>query len=135
MDLERALRDKGTARIEVTPDRSVYQCRQVLIEAAKSADVRISMKRVFEKDPTFELVVATVLSPEEAQRQVDRVMIFAAVNDLRAIADEVNQKAHRDDLHDISDELEEYARKLSSGAKEASPFPSDAAPALEGESK
>jgi hypothetical protein len=35
------------------------------------------------------------------------------------------------DLKDIADELEEYAREISGGAKGSSPFVPDAAPASE----
>lgn len=141
-DLVKALRDHGVAQLEVTEDRSVRSCRTKLIEAARTADVRIAMKRVVERDPDFEKVVATVLSPEEAEKQQERDVIFRSVNRIRTGLDiltsgQIDTTPINDevlDLKDIADELEEYARQISGGARGGSPFIPDAAPASPGES-
>ncbi len=135
MDLVRALQDRGTARLEVTRDRPVRLCRKLLIEAAVEADVRIEMKREVESDPPFEQVVARVLSPAEAEVQIQRDAIFRAVNRIRTGVEVLQTVDTSDildevlDLTDIADELEQYARQISGGGKGVSPFTPQAAPA------
>jgi hypothetical protein len=115
-----ALQMSGSASLEVTEDRPVHDCREQLIGAAQEIDVRISMKR---HTDGHERVVATVLTEEEAERQIERDAIFRSVNRIRTginilESGEVDTRPINDevlDLIDIADELETYAREISSG--------------------
>lgn len=115
------LQETGHTVLYVEKGKTARDCRNELIAAAKSVGVRISMKRKL--DP--ERVVATVLTPEESERQMERDFLFRAVNDMRAILlhkGNVKTKLTPDEAQDlvyVAEDLEDYAREISGGDEEA----------------
>ena len=115
------LQRDGHSVLFVEKGVTARDCRNTLIEAAKKVGVRIGMKRKL--DP--ERIEATVLSPEEAERQMERDFLFRAVNDIRAIIlhkGSIKTKLTTDESQDlvyIAEDLEDYAREISSGDEEA----------------
>lgn len=117
--LVEALQGSGGAVVVVTREISQRAARGRLIEAARRAGVRISMKRTID-DHGDSCVIATVLADGDAELQRVRDVIFRGVNRIRTgleiltsgsidtgpIDDQVF------DLREIANELEEFARTL-----------------------
>ncbi len=117
-DLVDALRDKGNVTVAVG-DRTVDSTRFLLKEAANRAKVRISMKTF--KNPEH-VIRARVLNSEDDEKQYTRDTIFRAVNHIRSEIEVLDSGAidtseideDIEDLKDIANSLEEYARELFS---------------------
>jgi hypothetical protein len=117
-ELVKDLTSRGETSLEVTDSRPVRVCRTQLIEAARRANVRIAMTRNAGAAGTF--IEARVLDETEAELQRIRDTIFRGVNRIRTgleiltsgtidtepITDQV------EDLKEIVNELEEYAKDL-----------------------
>lgn len=79
------------------------------------------MKRLL--DP--ERIVATVLTPEESERQMERDFLFRAVNDMRSAlmqSGKPKTKLSTDEAQDlayIAEDLEDYAREIGGGDEDS----------------
>lgn len=115
------LQETGTATLYPAPGQTARDCRNILIDAAKKIDVRIGMKRML--DP--ERIVATALTPEESERQMERDFLFRAVNDMRSAlmhSSKPKTKLTPDEAQDlayIAEDLEDYAREIGGGDEDS----------------
>lgn len=117
-ELKDTLLKDGVASLTTSDTLSLREARGRLIEAAKRANVRVSLKRIGSE------VTATKLSEEDGIAQRERDAIFRAANKIKQGLEVLKSGALEteglreeiDDLEDIVRTLEEDARARVRGA-------------------